>query len=250
MCNLYNMTEKGEAERFLGTIGVDLEDYSATTVGPFQTGLYVKPDKSSDTTRLVGRLGQWGMIRPGSPERRPEVRSMLTNNARIESISQRPTYRKAWKEGHRCLILASWYQEPNWETKKNIWWKMRRADGQPWALAGLWSEWTDPRTGEVVGNYTMITCNCDGHPLLSRLHKPERDSETGEVLPPEKQDRRSVIHIDKADWDIWLHGTEEEARALIRPQPMEVFDLSDAIATDAILARMVSPPAPPQMDLL
>ena len=76
MCNLYNMTEKGEAERFLGTIGVDLEDYSATTVGPFQTGLYVKPGKSSDTTRLVGRLGQWGMIRPGSSRTKTRVHAV------------------------------------------------------------------------------------------------------------------------------------------------------------------------------
>jgi putative SOS response-associated peptidase YedK len=235
MCNLYNMTPKGEAEKFLGQIGIDLEDYEATTVGPFQTGLFVKPGKHPDTTKLVGRLGQWGMIQPGAATHRPASRAILTNNARIEDIKQRITYRGAWKNAQRCLILAAWYQEPNWETGKNIWWKMRRADGQPWALAGLWSEWTDPNTGELVANYTMITCNCDGHPLLARLHKPERDPETGEVLPPEKQDKRAVVHIDKADWDTWLHGTEEEAVALIKPTAADVFDQTDAQLTDEIL---------------
>ena len=230
MCNLYNMSPKGEAERYLGSIGLDLEDYEAKTVGPFQTGLFVRPGKGSETSKLVGRLGQWGMIRPGSESARPASRAILTNNARIEDIKQRVTYRDAWRKTQRCLILAEWYQEPNWETGKNIWWKLRRADGEPWALAGLWSEWTDPQTGEVKANYTMITCNCDGHPLLARLHKPDPN------LPPDQQDKRAVAQIDKVDWDAWLHGPEEQALSLIKPQPMEVFDLTDAKRTGEIFA--------------
>lgn len=239
MCNLYHMTPKGEADRFLGRLGVDLEDYAATTVGPYQTGLFVRPGAAPDTTRLVGRLGQWGMIQPGASARRPASRAILTNNARIEDVARRVTYRGAWRQGQRCLILAQWYQEPNWETGKNIWWRMQRADGQPWALAGLWSEWTDPQTGELVANYTMITCNCDGHPLLARLHKPDPN------LPPDQQDKRAVVHIERADWDTWLHGTQEEALALIRPNPAEVFDQGDAARTDALLrARLeATPPA-------
>ena len=230
MCNLYNMSPKGEAERYLGSIGLDLEDYEAKTVGPFQTGLFVRPGKGSETSKLVGRLGQWGMIRPGSESARPASRAILTNNARIEDIKQRVTYRDAWRNGQRCLILAEWYQEPNWETGKNIWWKLRRTDGEPWALAGLWSEWTDPQTGEVKANYTMITCSCDGHPLLARLHKPDPN------LPPDRQDKRAVAHIDKADWDGWLHGSEEQALGLVRPQATEVFDLTEAKRTGEILA--------------
>jgi putative SOS response-associated peptidase YedK len=35
--------------------------------------------------------------------------------------------------------------------------RFARVDGQPWVLAGLWSEWTDPVTGELVPSYTMLT---------------------------------------------------------------------------------------------
>jgi putative SOS response-associated peptidase YedK len=232
MCNLYNMTPKGMAERYLGSVGtsVDVEDYTQATVGPFQHGLMVRPGLPGEHAQLVGRLGQWGMIRPGSPARRPASRAVLTNNARMEGIAERVTYRGPWAQGMRCLILADWYQEPNWETGKNIWWRLRRADGAPWALAGLWSQWTDPQTGELVPNFTMITCNCDGHPLLGRLHKPDP------TLPPDRQDKRAVAHIDPADWSTWLHGTQAEALALVRPQATEVFDLADARATDALLA--------------
>ncbi|MDZ4101545.1 MAG: SOS response-associated peptidase family protein [Hydrogenophaga sp.] len=232
MCNLYNMTPKGTAERYLGSVGasVDVEDFVQATVGPFQTGLMVRPGLPGESAQLVGRLGQWGMIRTGSAARRPASRAVLTNNARIEGIAERPTYRRPWAQGQRCLILADWYQEPNWETGKNIWWRLRRADGAPWALAGLWSQWTDPQTGELVPNFTMITCNCDGHPLLGRLHKPDP------TLPPDRQDKRAVAHIDPADWSTWLHGAQADAQALVRPQATGVFDLTDARTTDALLA--------------
>ena len=49
--------------------------------------------------------------------------AILTNNARSETVVSRPTYRAAWAAGQRCLIPAAWYQEPNWETGKNIWWR-------------------------------------------------------------------------------------------------------------------------------
>ncbi|WP_332836016.1 hypothetical protein [Delftia acidovorans] len=47
--------------------------------------------------------------------------------------------------------------------------------GQPAALAGLYSEWTDPETGELVPNYTMITQLADGHPVLSLMHRPGKE---------------------------------------------------------------------------
>ena len=123
-------------------------------------------------------MGHMGLIWPGQPgridylpakpgsdgkARKPQPRS--TNNARIEGIE----FKAAWKAGQRCLVPAQWYQDSNWESGKNVRWQLRRADGLPWALAGLWPEWIDPQTGEVVPNFTLITCNCDTHPL-SLIH--------------------------------------------------------------------------------
>jgi len=101
------------------------------------------------------------------------------------------SFRGPWSRGQRCLIPALDYDEPFWGTGKNIWWRFARANRQPWALAGIWSEWTDPATGEVVPNYTMLTQNCDAHPLLNRFHKPDPK------LPADKQDKRSVVPIER-----------------------------------------------------
>jgi len=94
---------------------------------------------------------------------------------------------------------------------------MRRTDGEPWALAGIWSEWTDPSTGEIVPSYSMITINCDGHPLLGRLHKPDPK------VPPDQQDKRSVVPVEFEDVDLWLHGTQAEARTLLRLSAVQLF---------------------------
>ena len=59
-----------------------------------------------------------------------------------------------------------------------------------WALAGLWSEWTDPATGEVMPKYTMLTQNCDGPPVLGLMHRPDKNQAA------DQQDKRSVVPMN------------------------------------------------------
>ena len=239
MCNLYHMAPRDHVERYFRA---QLPDgYREAAVGPYQQGLILR----HAPTGVQALMAQWGMIAPGSRTRRPESRAILTNNARAETIASRPTYREAWRRGQRGLIPCSWYQEPNWETGRNVWWRLRRADGAPWALGGIWSEWTDPATGEIVPSCSMITINCDGHPLLGRLHKPDPK------LPPDAQDKRSVVALEPADWERWLRGDEADARALMQVPPAERFDPTVSNETDQRLQAARAAAGPPvQGDLL
>ncbi|RYG85495.1 MAG: hypothetical protein EON58_22930, partial [Alphaproteobacteria bacterium] len=106
-------------------------------------------------------------------------------------------------------------------------------DGEPWALAGLWSVWTDPETGELVPSYTMITQNCDAHPLLRRMHKPDPK------LPADQQDKRAVVPLEPGLWDEWLNGSIEQAEGLIKLPPEHLF-----AAGPAARPAPVGPPAP------
>lgn len=81
-------------------------------------------------------------------------------------------------------------------------------------------------------SYSILTQNCDGHPLLSRFHKPETS------LPMDRQDKRTVVPLEAGDFRTWLTGTEKEAKALIRLQPAERYD-----------ARPDGPPKPLQLPL-
>ncbi|MNL59635.1 hypothetical protein D3C87_1833790 [compost metagenome] len=37
------------------------------------------------------------------------------------------------------------------------------------------------------------------------------------------QDKRTVVPLEKGDWDTWLRGTVEQAEALIKVPPLKLF---------------------------
>lgn len=179
--------------------------------GPFLRG--ASPNKLELVVGLWGLIPHWSKV--------PRLK-FSTNNARSEELAAKPSFRDAWRHGQRCIIPAASFDEPNWETGKNIWWRFRRADGQPWSLAGLYHPWVNKQTGEILETYTMLTVNADEHPLMSRMHKPDP------ALPPDRQDKRSVVAIEMKDLEQWLLGSQAEAKELFRPPPMEVIEASYA----------------------
>lgn len=69
-----------------------------------------------------------------------------------------------------------------------------------------------------AAHYAMLTQNCDGHPVLGLMHRPDKNQTA------DRQDKRSVVPIERADWDVWLHGSREQAEGLIRVPPVELLD--------------------------
>lgn len=55
-------------------------------------------------------------------------RRLSTVNARSEDLTTKPAYRDPWARGQRSIIPARSFDEPNWETGRNVWWRFRRAD--------------------------------------------------------------------------------------------------------------------------
>ena len=41
--------------------------------------------------------------------------------------------------------------------------------------------------------------------------------------PPDKQDKRTVVPIEREDWGTWLRGSPQQAKALVRVPPVEAF---------------------------
>lgn len=75
----------------------------------------------------------------------------------------------------------------------------------------------------------MLTQNCDAHPLLRLMHKPDPK------LGPEDQDKRAVVPIERGDWDQWLMGTAEQAEALIKLPSLEAIRHEAADPSKAIV---------------
>lgn len=214
MCNRYRPASVVRIRDVFGFTYIESDTplYNAGGIGPWQQGPFLRAGGAE--------VGQWGLIPWFSKTKRPIGRGgrpISTNNCRIETVATAPTFKGPWSRGQRCIIPAEDFDEPYWGTGKNIWWRFARADGKPWALAGVWSEWTDPETGEVLKSYSMLTQNCDAHPILSLMHKPEPD------LPANAQDKRTVVPLEPADWEQWLFGNTEEALQLVKVPPCELI---------------------------
>ncbi len=209
MCNRYVAPSEGDIERFWQ---IDRgHTWRGSEVFPRAPGPFVR--SAGAARELV--VGQWGLI-PWFAK--TAKLSYSTNNARFEDLAAKASYKQPWARGQRCIIPALSFDEPCWETGRNVWWRFRRADGAPWGLAGLWNAWVDPGSGEIHESYTMLTVNADSHPLMSRMHKPDPN------LAPDRQDKRSVVAIEAADAERWLCGAIAEAAALVRPPAVELCE--------------------------
>jgi putative SOS response-associated peptidase YedK len=217
MCTRYISPEEAEIERFWRIDRRNQPEWWAgAQVFPRALGPFIRLQPGEDgqpATTLV--IGQFGLIPWFAKEAKLPY---ATQNARSEEIAAKASFKQPWAKGQRCIIPAWSFDEPCWETGKNVWWRFRRADGTPWGLAGLWNAWTDKSTGEIVESYTMLTVNADDHPLMRRMHKPDPK------LPADQQDKRSVVAIEPADVQAWLTGTVEEVRALLHAPAAAVID--------------------------
>src|SRR5690554_277102 len=211
MCNRYVTPDQQVIEQYWHIGGSNPPKIWAPIVYPRAPGPFMR--STPQGRELV--VGQWALIPPFAKGPRLPY---STNNARAEELAHKPSYRQAWAQGQRCIIPAASFDEPCWETGKNVWWRFWRTDTAPWGLAGLWNTWLDRSTGEIVESYTMLTVNADHHPLMRRMHKPDPAKAAHE------QDKRSVIPIERENVDQWLSGNENDARALLRLPNADVFD--------------------------
>lgn len=215
MCNRYVAPDEAALERAWHVGRHNQPKWSAEvfprTLGPFL--------RASAPGQIGLVVGVWGLIPYWS--KTPKL-TYSTNNCRSEEAAEKPTFKDAWRKGQRCIIPAVSFDEPNWETGKNVWWRFRRTDGLPWGLAGLWHTWIDPSTGEIVESYTMLTVNADSHPLMSRMHKPDPK------FPADQQDKRSVVAIEQAVVEQWLNGTVSDAMPLIKVPDFELIEAAPA----------------------
>ncbi|AOJ82627.1 hypothetical protein WS86_11370 [Burkholderia savannae] len=131
----------------------------------------------------------------------PIMRS--TMNVRDDNLGKSPLYGPAWRAGRRCLIPVQWIYEPCYETGRNVWHRIGLADWRPYCVAGIWRT-LKGEDGRETHTMAMITVNAEGHPIMSRMHKPG-------------DEKRSVVILRPVDWEEWLTTSNvEAARAMLQ----------------------------------
>lgn len=90
-----------------------------------------------------------------------------TLNARGETIFEKPAFRDAARE-HRCIVAVDGFYEHHHFKGNTYPFYIYRKDGEPMSMAGVWNEWTDPDTGEILLSFSIVTTRANT--TLGRIH--------------------------------------------------------------------------------
>jgi len=150
---------------------------------------------------------RWGLIPHWAPDAKIASR---TFNARAESVATMPAFRESFQR-RRCLVPVDGFYEWRRIGKARQPYRVFRPDGRPLALAGLWSGWRNPDTGEIRRTFTIVTTT--PNTVVAELH-----------------DRMPVIVPDEA-WARWLDprpAEPGELRALLEPSDAIELEIAPA----------------------
>ena len=141
------------------------------------------------------RAIRWGLI-PHWVKSRADADKLRaqTINARSETIYEKPSFRAAAGRAQRCVIPATGFFE--WHTDGKQKYPFYLTTDQPIVgIAGLWDEWPDPDTGEVLTTFTLLTT--DANPLLAAVHNAKKRMPC--LLTPDAE--RAWLHDDLTERD-------------------------------------------------
>lgn len=115
-------------------------------IAPGQQALVISNEEPGDITEM-----QWGLI-PSWAKDASQGRRLI--NARVETAAHKPSFRESFAR-RRCIVIASGFYE--WKKIAGGKQPYLVAANRPWGFAGLWSEWTDPKTEEKRKTFTILT---------------------------------------------------------------------------------------------
>lgn len=108
-----------------------------------------------------------------------------TLNARMETIDKKPSFRSSVDK--RCLVIADGFYEWKWldsKGKQKQKYLLELPNQQLYAYGGIYSEWIDETTGEVINSYTIVTTQANE--VVGNIHRKKR---MPVVLKPEDEEK-------------------------------------------------------------
>ncbi|MDO5654821.1 MAG: SOS response-associated peptidase [Flavobacteriaceae bacterium] len=146
------------------------------------------PVIASQNTSII-EMWNWGLIPQWSSN--IEIRSK-TLNARIETVHEKPAFSSYLD--NRCIIIANGFYEWQWldsKGKSKNKFEIGVGNDRLFAFAGLFAEWVNEDTGEILNTFTMLTTQANV--LMSEIHNIKKRMPV--ILKPEDEQK-------------WLQGAE------------------------------------------
>jgi len=200
MCYQVATPAKGALKEKLGS-GMEVEEYPTRfRVSGFEhTQLPVTTNDKPNAVKPV----VWGLIPAGVPtlQQAHELWNK-TLNARCETVFELPSFRAAAQR--RCVVYVAGFFEWQHLGRDKQPYYIYAADGEPLLLGGIWDEWVNTQTGEIVRTCSIITTPANA--IMATIHN---------------QGQRMPFVLNAATVTAWLDVTarKEHLQTLMCPCP-------------------------------
>lgn len=163
---------------------------------------------------------RWGLV-PRWAKSTTEALELRNNtlNARVETLSEKPSFKYALAASQRCLIPATGFFE--WQTahKHKYPYFIHLPDQPIFSMAGLWETWQNPtKSDEIWHTFSIVTT--EANPLMARIHNTKQ---------------RMPFILKKEAEHNWLAGIalENIASLIVPEQEMSAYTIGRLIGQKA-----------------
>lgn len=173
---------------------------------------------------VFGLTPNWAQKKMYLFNARVEGKNNETNDTNYDGelgVFAMPSFRNAIQH-RRCIIPVDYFIEGSQKNKLNEPFLIRRKDKEATILAGIWEEWVDKSTGEVLKTYAILTTAASN--LLQTI-----------------QHHRSPLKLEDEEIDIWLdpNSSKQDLQKIMFPHD---FSDSEALRIDPIIKTKVNDP--------
>lgn len=113
-------------------------------------------------------------------------------NAKIETLSEKPSFRDPLKQKLFCALPAKKFYEWQWQDAKGkvkTKFEISLSNNEIFHFAGLKSDWLNKDTGELISTFTIITCPANS--LMEKIHNTKK---------------RMPIILNQSNANDWING--------------------------------------------
>ena len=185
MCGRYALNISGDDLALEYSANNPNSSYVASNwnISPTTTIPFISESKNGSTTRAIN-LASWGLIPSWAKDSSRQVNAI---NARVETVSEKPTFREAFKS-RRCLVPVSGYYE--WATELGQYrpkqpFYISNKNNKTLAIAGIYEEWINPESNQPLTTAAIITRSAVG--VVAPIHN------------------RMPVILPRQLWDTWLN---------------------------------------------
>jgi len=94
-----------------------------------------------------------------------------TVNARIETVTEKPSFRQA-VSSTRCIVVADGFYEFREVNKTKYPYHIQVRGGDAFPMAGIYDKWMNHETGELISSFSIITTTANE--LMTKIHNRKK----------------------------------------------------------------------------